>query len=64
MNSPEAIRVKSAGSGPHVATRGGGGMAWVAILSPPLPTENLSYFAMFFIVICDLGLFIDVSCSS
>jgi hypothetical protein len=44
---------KSGTSGPKLATGGGGG--WLV---------NCSYFALFSIVICDLGLFIDVSCSS
>ncbi len=54
---------KSAAPGPKVAT-GGGGSWLVSPSCSPFLIVNCSYFALFFLITCDLGLFLDVSCSS
>ncbi len=51
-------------SGPKVTTGGWGGWLGSPFWAPLLLTVNCSYFALFFIIRHDLGLFIDVSCSS
>jgi hypothetical protein len=54
---------KSAGPGPKAAT-GGGGDGLGCQLVPPLLAVNCSSFDLFFLIISNLGIFIDVSFSS